>query len=85
MFVEEGFRIRFGNGELIDFYADSRDQKEGWMTVLAQAVGKEGAAGGKSWCSLVLKREENLRRKGMGGGHGERKTSRHAKSKSMII
>jgi hypothetical protein len=31
MFVEEGFRIRFANGEVIDFYADSAAEKDGWM------------------------------------------------------
>jgi hypothetical protein len=51
MFVEEGFRIRFHNGELIDFYADSTEDKEGWMRVLAEVIGRDslgsvdGAAG----------------------------------------
>ena len=39
-YVEEGFRIRFANGETIDFYADSRAEKEAWMWVLSQVVGK---------------------------------------------
>src|SRR5271168_2908732 len=42
MFVEEGFRIRFANGEIIDFYADSAADKEGWMRVLDQCIGKGG-------------------------------------------
>ena len=52
MFVEEGFRIRFNNGELIDFYADSTEDKEGWMKVLGEVIGRdslaslESAAGG---------------------------------------
>jgi hypothetical protein len=41
MFVEEGFRIRFNNGELIDFYADSTADKEGWMRVLGEVLGRE--------------------------------------------
>ncbi len=41
MFVEEGFRIRFNNGELIDFYADSTEDKEGWMRVLAEVIGRD--------------------------------------------
>jgi hypothetical protein len=41
MFVEEGFRIRFANGETIDFYADSTAEKEGWMHALVEVVGKE--------------------------------------------
>ncbi|KIN00758.1 hypothetical protein OIDMADRAFT_146103 [Oidiodendron maius Zn] len=34
MFVEEGFRIRFNNGEVIDFYADTGADKKGWIKVL---------------------------------------------------
>ncbi|OJD18364.1 hypothetical protein AJ78_01608 [Emergomyces pasteurianus Ep9510] len=64
MFVEEGFRIRFGNGEIIDFYADSAMEKEGWMKVLAETVGKGYAAGAggqpKAWTELVLKRERSI-------------------------
>lgn len=41
MFVEEGFRIRFNNGELIDFYVDMVEDKEGWMKVFGEVVGKE--------------------------------------------
>lgn len=63
MFVEEGFRIRFGNGEVIDFYADSGSEKEGWMRVLGETVGKGYSAGSgqvKAWTELVLKREKSL-------------------------
>lgn len=56
MFVEEGFRIRFANGEIIDFYADSAAEKEGWMKVLGEVVGKEISTG-KAWTDLVLARE----------------------------
>ena len=56
MFVEEGFRVRFANGEIIDFYADSAAEKEGWMKVLGETVGKE-TVGPKSWTELVLARE----------------------------
>ncbi|KAG9253330.1 uncharacterized protein F5Z01DRAFT_709073 [Emericellopsis atlantica] len=72
MFVEEGFRIRFNNGEVIDFYADTSEDKEGWMKVLSDVIGRDdGAAedeisGPRSrakWCELVLKREEQLRRR----------------------
>ncbi|KAL4864462.1 hypothetical protein BDV12DRAFT_11195 [Aspergillus spectabilis] len=63
MFVEEGFRIRFGNGEVIDFYADSPADKEGWMKVLADTVGKgpSGANQAKPWTELVLKRERSTK------------------------
>ncbi|KAI5288390.1 Bud site selection protein bud4, partial [Ascosphaera atra] len=62
MFVEEGFRIRFGNGEVIDFYADGAAQKEGWMEMLSQVIGKGSAGSGspKAWTELVLKRERQL-------------------------
>lgn len=63
MFVEEGFRIRFGNGEVIDFYADSAADKEGWMKVLSETVGKgpTGANQAKPWTELVLKRERSMK------------------------
>lgn len=72
MFVEEGFRIRFGNGEVIDFYADNRENKEGWMKALSGLVGRGGSAqaggsgnGGKvnGWTEIVLKREGSLKEK----------------------
>jgi len=56
-FVEEGFRIRFANGETIDFYADNAEDKEGWMAVLSRTVGKSAAVG-KAWCQLVLAQEK---------------------------
>lgn len=66
MFVEEGFRIRFANGEVIDFYADSRAEKEGWMKVLSETVGKGYSAGTgqvKAWTELVFKHEKNAHAK----------------------
>lgn len=66
MFVEEGFRIRFANGEVIDFYADSAAEKEGWMKVLGETVGKGHAAESgqvKAWTEIVLKRERSLKAK----------------------
>lgn len=75
MFVEEGFRIRFNNGELIDFYADTAEDKEGWMKILSEVIGRgdgvveEDANGTRSrakWCELVLKREEQLRKRAEG-------------------
>jgi hypothetical protein len=56
MFVEEGFRLRFANGEVIDFYADTREQKEGWMKVLSETVGKDITAN-KGWAAMVLEKE----------------------------
>lgn len=75
MFVEEGFRIRFNNGEVIDFYADTAEDKDSWMDVLSDVIGRcesdvgdEGSGNrmrGK-WCEIVLKREEQLRRRAEG-------------------
>ncbi|KAI0014128.1 DUF1709-domain-containing protein [Xylariaceae sp. FL0662B] len=86
MFVEEGFRIRFNNGEVIDFYADTPEDKEGWMKVLGDVIGRssdddDGASGTGSrrkWCDLILKREEALRKRAEG-----RRV--HSRTKSMIV
>ncbi|KAL2164467.1 hypothetical protein VTH06DRAFT_3683 [Thermothelomyces fergusii] len=89
MFVEEGFRIRFNNGEVIDFYADSTADKEGWMKVLGEVIGRDNSldgddetGGGRSmkgkWCELVLKREEALRKRAEG-----RRV--HSRTKSMYV
>ncbi|KAI1410646.1 DUF1709-domain-containing protein [Hypoxylon sp. FL1857] len=85
MFVEEGFRIRFNNGEIIDFYADTREDKQGWMKALGDVIGKPGgdddsgsASGRKKWCELVLKREDALRKR------AESKRV-HSRTKSMIV
>ncbi|KAK8159253.1 GTP binding protein-like protein Bud4 [Phyllosticta citrichinensis] len=56
-FVEEGFRIRFRNGETIDFYADNPQDKEGWMKVLGETInGSLGAC--KPWTELVFQKEK---------------------------
>ena len=62
MFVEEGFRIRFANGEVIDFYADSAAAKDEWMKVLCEVVGKGASSGtqAKRWTEMVLKREKSV-------------------------
>jgi hypothetical protein len=88
MFVEEGFRIRFNNGELIDFYADSTQDKDGWMKVLSEVINRDsagsddefstGSRGKGKWCELVLKREETLRRRAEG-----RRV--HSRTKSMYV
>lgn len=56
MFVEEGFRIRFANGETIDFYAENAAEKDGWMKVLSEVVGKDTTKP-KSWTDLVLAKQ----------------------------
>lgn len=89
MFVEEGFRIRFNNGEIIDFYADNESDKEGWMKVLSDVIGRdsfgsdEDMLGGGSrakgkWCDLVLKKEERRRNE-------QRRPSHHTRAKSSLI
>jgi hypothetical protein len=62
MFVEEGFRVRFANGEVIDFYADSAAAKDEWMKVLCEVVGKGASSGtqAKRWTDMVLKREKSV-------------------------
>lgn len=95
MFVEEGFRIRFNNGELIDFYADSTEDKDGWMKVLGEVIGRDSLGGMGSvgdeetatskmkgkWCDLVLKREEQIKRR-ESQSHARRV---HSRTKSMYI
>lgn len=75
MFVEEGFRIRFANGETIDFYADSAAEKDGWMKALAEVVGKEPAKA-KAWTDLVLAKQRNSSSSSSriaSSGHGHKK------------
>ncbi|KAL8808896.1 MAG: hypothetical protein Q9200_003911 [Gallowayella weberi] len=57
MFVEEGFRIRFANGETIDFYADSAAAKDDWMKVLSEVVGKD-LSKPKSWTDIVIAKQK---------------------------
>lgn len=89
MFVEEGFRIRFNNGEVIDFYADSTEQKDGWMKALGEVIGRDSLGGDEDavaetskakgkWCELVLKREEALKKRAEG-----RRV--HSRTKSMYV
>jgi hypothetical protein len=81
MFVEEGFRIRFANGEVIDFYADSREQKEAWMKVLSETVGKD-IAQNKGWAAMVLEKErkEKASRSQLGAPVSPTKTASPTKS-----
>ncbi|KAF8454626.1 cell division protein anillin-domain-containing protein [Kalaharituber pfeilii] len=59
MFVEEGFRIKFGNGETIDFYADNAEDKKGWMKVLGETIG--GGQENRNWCEIILAKEKHDR------------------------
>jgi hypothetical protein len=89
MFVEEGFRIRFNNGEVIDFYADTAEDKDGWMKILSDVIGRsdggleEDAHRPRSrakWCEIVLKREEQLKRRSEA-----RRSHSHSRTKSMYM
>lgn len=55
LYAAEGFRIRFANGEVIDFYADSRAEKVRWIEVLDNVVGKIPIV--REWCRVVLESE----------------------------
>ena len=80
MFVEEGFRIRFSNGETIDFYADSAAEKDGWMKALSEVVGKEPAKV-KGWTDLVLakrKASAGSSKSGAANAHGKAPPARSA-------
>lgn len=57
MFIEDGFRIKFANGEVIDFYADNGKDKEEWMKVLGEGIGRDSPSEKKTWMSIVLARE----------------------------
>ena len=72
MFVEEGFRIRFANGETIDFYADSAAEKDEWMKVLADVVGKDSGKA-KSWTEVVLAKQRAKASRAAPAEHGHQK------------
>ena len=59
MYLEEGFRIWFGNGEVIDFRADTREEKREWVNVLQGVVGKVPVR--KEWADAVLQRERAMK------------------------
>lgn len=40
MFVDSGFRVKFENGEVIDFYAEDSEDKQRWVGALKNAVAK---------------------------------------------
>lgn len=84
MFVEEGFRIRFNNGEVIDFYADTAADKEGWMKVLDACIGKDSESKKGNWCDVVLKHEESLKRKA-DPSQGTTGRRHHSRTKSMNV
>jgi hypothetical protein len=85
MFVEEGFRIRFANGEVIDFYADSAADKDAWMEALSQVVGKGAqstTAPVKGWPEMVLKREKKLNSEAPAAPHLSRPGAGHVRTET---
>lgn len=56
LMANEGFRLRFANGEIIDFYADSEQVKDSWVGELKKVVGTQQRA--QPWVDLVLARRE---------------------------
>lgn len=98
MFVEEGFRIRFANGEVIDFYADATADKDQWMQALSQVVGKgvqTSGAANRGWIDMVFKREKKVQgeptRAPRAKGHQRTETyhtssglTQHSPSKSRV-
>jgi len=77
-FIEEGFRVRFANGETIDFYADNSAQKDEWMKALAQTVGKQTNTSTAKWTEVVLAKEK-------ADGKTKVNTPKEADSKSPSI
>lgn len=55
LYVAEGFRIRFANGEAIDFYADSAAEKAKWIACLGGLIQKVPVV--KAWAKVVLEHE----------------------------
>lgn len=41
MFVDSGFRVKFANGEVIDFYAEDSEDKQKWVDALKSVVAKK--------------------------------------------
>lgn len=85
MFVEEGFRIRFANGEVIDFYADSTADKDEWMKALSQVVGTNvqgNSAPVKGWADMVLKREKKMKAEACASSHLQRPGGGHLRTET---
>ncbi|ANB15311.1 Bud4p [Sugiyamaella lignohabitans] len=56
-FVDQGFRIQFGNGEMIDFYADTAEEKSEWILGVEKSIKQSPQS--KSWVSLVHERDRS--------------------------
>ncbi|KAG5439914.1 hypothetical protein PCANB_000196 [Pneumocystis canis] len=60
MFIECGFCIKFMNGEVINFYADSEDEKARWVRVLNAAIKKASEV--KPWSLYVIHKQKVMKR-----------------------
>jgi hypothetical protein len=60
IYLQEGFRVWFGNGEVIDFRADTKEEKREWVNVLQGVVGKVPLR--KEWAEAVLLREKSMKK-----------------------
>ncbi|KAK0548448.1 Bud site selection protein bud4 [Tilletia horrida] len=63
--VERSFRITFGNGERISFFADTDEEKDRWLTALREVIGKPSAIA-PLWAHAA---NDLLRRIAEGGYH----------------
>ncbi|ORY84824.1 hypothetical protein BCR37DRAFT_334645, partial [Protomyces lactucae-debilis] len=55
LYVAEGFRLRFANGEVIDFYADNAEEKQRWLEALTVVVEQPPIL--KAWSKRILEAE----------------------------
>ncbi|KTW29229.1 hypothetical protein T552_01185 [Pneumocystis carinii B80] len=58
--TQNGFCIKFFNGEIINFYADSEDEKARWVRVLDAVIKKANQV--KPWCLYVLQKQKAMKR-----------------------
>ena len=59
MYLDEGFRILFENGEVLDFYAQEVEYKAEWISILQQVVGNVPIV--KPWAEAVLQKENETK------------------------
>ncbi|QSL64750.1 hypothetical protein MERGE_002052 [Pneumocystis wakefieldiae] len=60
MFAQNGFCIKFFNGEIINFYADSEDEKTRWVRILDAVIKKADQV--KPWSLYVLQKQKAMKR-----------------------
>ncbi|KAG5513562.1 hypothetical protein PMAC_000994 [Pneumocystis sp. 'macacae'] len=60
MFIEGGFCIKFINGEVINFYAESEDEKIRWVRVLNTVIKKANEI--KPWSLYVIYKQKAIKR-----------------------